>query len=145
MTPQGKRLNQRLAEKFSRYKHLVLICGHYEGIDERVRKHLVTDEISIGDYITTGGELPAMVFIDSIVRLRPSVLGNKNSSLLESFRGALLDYPQYTRPAVFRNMEVPGELLNGNHAAILRWRHKQALKRTKDKRPDLLKRRIRDG
>ncbi|MEA3560769.1 MAG: tRNA (guanosine(37)-N1)-methyltransferase TrmD [Candidatus Omnitrophota bacterium] len=141
LTPQGKKLNQKLIKIFSRCKHLILICGHYEGIDERVRKHLITDEISIGDYITTGGELPAMVLIDSIIRLIPSVLGNKGSSVSESFQGALLDYPQYTRPAVFRNMKVPFELLKGNHAAILKWRQKQALKRTKDRRPDLLKNR----
>jgi tRNA (guanine37-N1)-methyltransferase len=142
LTPQGKKLNQKLIEKFSRSRHLILICGHYEGVDERVRKYLATDEISIGDYVTSGGELPAMVFVDSIARLIPSALGNKNSSVLESFQGSLLDYPQYTRPAVFRNMKVPSELLNGNHAAILRWRRKEALRRTRSRRPDLLDRRI---
>ena len=138
LSPQGRKLNQKSVEKFSRRKCLIIICGHYEGVDERVRKHLITDEISIGDYVTTGGELPAMVLIDSIVRLIPGVLGNKNSSILESFQDSLLEYPQYTRPAVYKNMKVPAELLSGNHAAILKWRRNEAIKRTKNRRPDLL-------
>ncbi len=138
LSPQGRKLNQKLVEKFSRRKYLIIICGHYEGVDERVRKHLITDEISIGDYITTGGELPATVLIDSMIRLIPGVLGNKNSSILESFQDSLLEYPQYTRPAVYKNMKVPAELLSGNHAAILKWRRNEAIKKTKNRRPDLL-------
>ena len=139
LTPQGKRFDQRIAKKVSRTKRLVLLCGHYEGIDERVRKHLVTDEISIGDYILTCGELPAMVLIDSVVRLIPGVLGNENSSSEESFEDGLLEYPQYTRPAVFRKMKVPATLLSGNHKGIQGWRKTQALLRTRRRRPDLLK------
>lgn len=138
LSPQGQKLNQELLKKFSRRKSLIIICGHYEGVDERVRKYLITDEISIGDYITTGGELPATVLIDSVIRLIPGVLGNKNSSILESFQNSLLEYPQYTRPAVYRNMKVPAELLSGNHAVIAEWRHNEAIKKTKNKRPDLL-------
>ncbi len=138
LSPQGQKLNQELLKKFSRRKYLIIICGHYEGVDERVRKHLITNEVSIGDYITTGGELPATVLIDSIIRLIPGVLGNKDSSILESFQNSLLEYPQYTRPAVYRNMKVPAELLSGNHAVIARWRHNEAIKKTKNKRPDLL-------
>ena len=138
LSPQGQKLNQELLKKFSRRKSLIIICGHYEGVDERVRKYLITDEVSIGDYITTGGELPATVLIDSVIRLIPGVLGNKNSSILESFQNSLLEYPQYTRPAVYRKMKVPAELLSGNHAVIARWRHNEAIKKTKNKRPDLL-------
>ena len=138
LSPQGQKLNQELLKKFSRRKYLIIICGHYEGVDERVRKYLITDEVSIGDYITTGGELPATVLIDSVIRLIPGVLGNKNSSILESFQNSLLEYPQYTRPAVYRKMKVPAELLSGNHAVIARWRHNEAIKKTKNKRPDLL-------
>ena len=139
LTPQGKRFDQRIAKKVSRTKRLVLLCGHYEGIDERVRKHLVMDEISIGDYILTCGELPAMVLIDSVARLIPGVLGNENSSSEESFEDGLLEYPQYTRPAVFRKMKVPATLLSGNHKGIQGWRKTQALLRTRRRRPDLLK------
>jgi len=139
LTPQGKRFDQRIAKKVSRTKHLVLICGHYEGIDERVRKHLVMDEISIGDYILTCGELPAMVLIDSVVRLIPGVLGNESSSLEESFEDGLLEYPQYTRPAVFRKMKVPAVLLSGDHKNVAGWRKTQALLRTRRRRPDLIK------
>ena len=138
LSPQGQKLNQELLKKFSRRKNLIIICGHYEGVDERVRKHLITDEVSIGDYITTGGELPATVLIDSVIRLIPGVLGNKDSSILESFQNSLLEYPQYTRPAVYRKMKVPAELLSGNHAVIARWRQSEAIKKTKNKRPDLL-------
>ncbi len=139
LSPQGRRLTQSLAERLSKYKHLILICGHYEGVDERVRLYLAQDEISIGDYILTGGELAAMVLIDCVVRLIPGVLGNERSAIMESFRDGLLDYPQYSRPAVFRGMKVPSELLSGDHDAIRRWRAKEALKRTRKRRPDLLK------
>jgi len=139
LSPQGRRLTQSLAERLSKYKHLILICGHYEGVDERVRLYLAQDEISIGDYILTGGELATMVLIDCVVRLIPGVLGNERSAITESFRDGLLDYPQYSRPAVFRGMKVPSELLSGDHDAIRRWRAKEALKRTQKRRPDLLK------
>jgi tRNA (guanine37-N1)-methyltransferase len=139
LSPQGKRLDQKLAQKFLRYKRLLLICGHYEGVDERVREKLVTDEISIGDYVLTCGELPAMVFIDALVRLLPGVLGDENSTASESFSEGLLEYPHYTRPADFRGMKVPAVLLSGNHQAVDSWRRQQALKRTRKRRPDLLR------
>jgi tRNA (guanine37-N1)-methyltransferase len=139
LCPQGKKLNQALAKKLAGYKHLILICGHYEGVDERVRRHLVDAEISIGDYVLTGGELPAMVLVDCLVRLIPGVLGDKNSLNFESFEGNLLEYPQYTRPAVFQRLRVPAILLSGDHKAIESWRRQEALKRTKLKRPDLLR------
>jgi len=138
LTPQGKKYNQSLAKQLSKQKQLILICGHYEGIDERVREFLVDEEISIGDYVLTGGELPAMVLLDSIVRLIPGVLGDKNSLNFESFEGNLLEYPHYTRPAYFKGMPVPGVLLSGNHQGIEQWRQREALKRTKKRRPDLL-------
>ncbi|MCX5702350.1 MAG: tRNA (guanosine(37)-N1)-methyltransferase TrmD [Candidatus Omnitrophica bacterium] len=138
LCPQGKRLNQKIAKGLARHKHIILICGHYEGIDERVRKYLVDEEISIGDYVLTGGELPAMVLVDCLVRLVPGVLGDKNSLNFESFEDNLLEYPQYTRPANFRGIKVPAVLLSGNHKKIEEWRKKKALKLTKDKRPDLL-------
>jgi len=138
LTPQGKALTQGLAKRISRVKHLILICGHYEGIDERVRQRLVDEEISIGDYVLTGGELPAMVLVDSVVRLIPGVLGDKNSLIFESFQGNLLEYPQYTRPASFKNMQVPTVLLSGNHRKIESWRKQKSLDITKKKRPDLL-------
>jgi tRNA (guanine37-N1)-methyltransferase len=139
LCPQGKKLDQKLAKKLAKCKNLILICGHYEGIDERVREKLVDDEISVGDYVLTGGELPAMVLVDAVVRLLPGVLGDKNSLKFESFEGNLLEYPQYTRPARFRGMPVPDVLLSGDHKKIELWRQKQALKRTRLKRPDLLK------
>ena len=139
LTPQGETLNQKLAQKLSKNKHLILICGHYEGIDERVRTSLVDEEVSIGDYILTGGELPAMVLVDTIVRLLPGVLGDKDSVKLESFCRGLLEYPQYTRPANYKGKKVPKVLLSGDHQAIASWRKEQALKITKKKRPDLLK------
>lgn len=139
LTPQGKRLNQDKAKKLSKLTHLILICGHYEGVDERVRSSLADEEISIGDYVLTGGELPAMVLIDAIVRLIPGVLGDKNSLNFESFEGNLLEYPHYTRPASFRKMDVPEVLVSGDHHKIEVWRRIQALKRTKARRPDLLK------
>ncbi len=138
LCPQGERLTQKTAKKLAKYKHLILICGHYEGIDERVRQHLVDKEISVGDYVLTGGELPAMVLIDCLVRLVPGVLGCKNSLNFESFEGNLLEYPQYTRPAIFHGLRVPAILLSGDHKKIESWRRKEALKRTKQKRPDLL-------
>ena len=138
LTPQGKRLDQGLANRLAKCKHLILICGHYEGVDERVR-HLVTDEISIGDYVLTGGELPAMVVIDAITRLVPSVLGDEDSSKFDSFQGGLIEHPHYTRPRIFKDMSVPEVLLSGDHDAIKKWRHKEAVKRTKERRPDLLK------
>ena len=140
LTPQGKRLNQDRAKKLSKFAHLILICGHYEGVDERVRSNLADEEVSIGDYVLTGGELPAMVLIDAIIRLIPGVLGDKNSLNFESFEGNLLEYPHYTRPASFRKMDVPGILVSGDHNKIEAWRRMQALKRTKARRPDLLKR-----
>jgi len=139
LTPQGKKLTQAIAKKIAKVKYLILICGHYEGVDERVRQHLVDEEISIGDYVLTGGELPAMVLVDALIRLLPGVLGDKNSLNFESFEGNLLEYPQYTRPAIFRNLKVPDVLLSGDHAKIAAWRKKEALKITRRKRPDLLK------
>ncbi len=139
LTPQGKKLDQRRAKRLSKYKHLILICGHYEGVDERVRKHLATDEVSIGDYILTCGELPAMVLIDAVVRLRPNVLGHKDSIKFESFENGLLEYPQYTRPAEYKDYKVPKVLLSGNHKKIEEWRKDEAEKRTKKRRPDLLR------
>ncbi len=140
LCPQGEKLNQKAAKRLAKYKHLILICGHYEGIDERVRQYLVDEEISIGDYVLTGGELPAMVLTDCLVRLIPGVLGDKNSLNFESFTGNLLEYPQYTRPANYRRMKAPAILLSGNHKKIAQWRQNQAFKRTKKIRPDLLTR-----
>lgn len=137
LTPQGKRLNQNLAKKLAAYSRLVLICGHYEGVDERIRS-LVDEEVSIGDYVLTCGELPAMVLIDSIVRLIPGVLGGDESLRMESFENNLLEYPQYTRPASFLGMRVPGILISGNHKSIEEWRKTMAMKRTAERRPDLI-------
>jgi len=139
LCPQGKRLTQKIAKGLSKHKHLILICGHYEGVDERVRERLVDEEISIGDYILTGGELPAMVLVDSVVRLLPGVLGDKNSLNFESFEDNLLEYPHYTRPARFRGMCVPEVLLSGDHKKIEAWRKQEAVKRTRQRRPDLLR------
>lgn len=139
MTPQGKPFNQDIAKKFSEYKDLIILCGHYEGIDERIIEEIVTDEISIGDYILTGGELPAMVLIDSISRLVPNVLNKKESFLQESFTNNLLEHPHYTRPFEFNNKKVPEVLLSGNHKKIEAWRKQQSIIRTINKRPDLLK------
>ncbi|WP_019120467.1 tRNA (guanosine(37)-N1)-methyltransferase TrmD [Brevibacillus massiliensis] len=138
MCPQGRRYDQRLAEELAAEQHLVLICGHYEGYDERIRQHLVTDEISIGDYVLTGGELAAMVVIDSVVRLQPGALGNEQSALTDSFTTGLLEHPHYTRPAEFRGWQVPEVLLSGHHANIERWRLKESLRRTLERRPELL-------
>ena len=139
LTPQGKKLDQKEVKRLSKYKQLILICGHYEGIDQRVRQKLVTDEISIGDYVLTCGELPAMVLIDALVRLVPGVLGRAESTHFESFNQGLLEYPQYTRPAVYRGARVPKILLSGNHNAIAKWRKEMAIKVTRKRRPDLLK------
>jgi len=144
LCPQGVELKQKAAKRLAKNKHLILICGHYEGIDERVRGYLVDEEISIGDYVLTGGELPAMVLVDCLVRLVPGVLGDRNSLNFESFEGNLLEYPQYTRPANFRGMKVPQTLLSGNHHKITEWRKKESIKRTKQKRPDLFKKTAND-
>lgn len=138
MCPQGERFTQQKAEELAREQELVFICGHYEGYDERIREHLVTDEISIGDFVLTGGELAAMTVIDSVVRLLPGVLGNSDSSVRDSFSTGLLEHPHYTRPAVFRGHGVPDVLVSGNHAKIDDWREEQGLKRTLERRPDLL-------
>jgi tRNA (guanine37-N1)-methyltransferase len=138
MSPQGKAFNQSLARELSTEKNLVFICGHYEGIDERV-KTLITDEISIGDYILTGGEIPALAIIDAVTRLVPGVLGSSQSLEEESFSDGLLEYPQYTRPEVYRGLKVPDVLLSGNHKEIELFRRREALIRTREKRPDLFK------
>lgn len=138
LTPQGKKLDQKLAKKLSKEKRLILICGHYEGVDERVRQALVDEEISIGDYVLTGGEIPAMVLVDAVARLIPGVLGHKDSNKQESFSSGLLEYPQYTRPAVYKGLKVPQILLSGDHEQIEAWRKEQAEKITGQKRPDLL-------
>ncbi|MFH2137182.1 MAG: tRNA (guanosine(37)-N1)-methyltransferase TrmD [Candidatus Omnitrophota bacterium] len=137
LTPQGKRFEQKQAKKFLKHKHLLLICGHYEGFDERIRT-LADSEISVGDYILTCGELPAMIIVDAVVRLIPGVLGQEGSLDSESFNDGLLEYPQYTRPRVYRDMKVPKILLSGDHGEIERWRTKQSLKRTKERRKDLI-------
>ena len=138
MSPQGRRFDQRLAEVYSREDHLILVAGHYEGVDQRVADHLVDDEVSIGDYVLTNGALAALVVTDAIVRLIPGVLGDKNSAAQDSFATGLLDYPHYTRPESFRDWKVPDVLLSGNHAAIEAWRRHRALEITKQRRPDLL-------
>ena len=138
LSPQGELFDQRKAEELSECPHMVLICGHYEGVDERVREHLVTDELSIGDYVLTGGEIPALVVLDSVVRLIPGVLGGEQSALEESFAEGLLEYPQYTRPPEFQGWEIPEILLSGHHAEIAKWRRTQSLRRTLQRRPDLL-------
>ncbi|WP_044893790.1 tRNA (guanosine(37)-N1)-methyltransferase TrmD [Bacillus alveayuensis] len=138
LCPQGERYTQKKAEELAKEKHLIFICGHYEGYDERIREYLATDEISIGDYVLTGGELGAMVIVDSVVRLLPGVLGNESSPVLDSFSSGLLEHPHYTRPADFRGMKVPDVLLSGNHKLIAEWREKESLRRTYLRRPDLL-------
>lgn len=139
MSPQGELLNQDIARELSEKKNIIIICGRYEGVDDRIREHLVDREISIGDYILTGGELAALVLIDAISRFVPDVLGNEESAKNESFSNNLLEYPQYTRPSVYRNWAVPDVLLSGNHADIELWRRKESLKRTYQRRSDLLK------
>lgn len=138
MCPQGESFTQRKAEQLAQEEHLVLICGHYEGYDERIREHLVTDELSIGDFVLTGGEIPAMAVIDSVVRLLPGVLGNESSAVTDSYSTGLLEHPHYTRPPEFRGWSVPEVLVSGNHAKIEQWRRQQSLLRTLSRRPDLL-------
>jgi len=137
MCPQGERYSQKKAEELAQEEHLIFICGHYEGYDERIREHVVTDEISIGDYVLTGGELASMVIVDSVVRLLPDVLGKAASHEQDSFSTGLLEHPHYTRPADFRGMKVPDVLLSGNHAHIEKWRTKESIRRTWNRRPDL--------
>jgi tRNA (guanine37-N1)-methyltransferase len=137
LTPQGHQFSQSITAGLVKEPHIILICGHYEGFDERVRTGLDVTEISIGDYILSGGEIPAMVVIDAMVRLIPGVLGDHNSTVHESFNSGLLEYPQYTRPAAYRGMRVPEILLSGNHQKIKEWQRTEAVKRTQKKRPDL--------
>ena len=139
LSPRGKKLAQGDFKKLAKFKQLILICGRYEGVDERVSRYLADEEVSIGDYVLTGGELPAMVLIDAVVRLLPGVLGNKDSNIDESFQTSLLEYPQYTRPEVFKGRKVPAVLLSGDHEKIKNWRKKESLKITKKRRPELLK------
>lgn len=138
MTPQGKVFNQGMAEEFAKEKDIVFLCGHYEGIDERVLEMIVTDNVSIGDYVLTGGELPSMVMIDAISRLVPGVLNNEVSAEFESFNDNLLEYPQYTRPTKFMEKDVPPILLSGDHGKVDRWRRNQSILRTMERRPDLM-------
>jgi tRNA (guanine37-N1)-methyltransferase len=137
MSPAGRKFDQAAARELSGHGHLLLVCGSYEGFDERIREHVADDELSIGDYVLTNGALPAMVVIDAVTRLLPGVLGDDESSRDESFSENLLEYPHYTRPADFRGMKVPEVLLSGNHAEIAKWRAEQARRRTKERRPDL--------
>ncbi len=139
MSPGGRRLDQKLATELSKESHLIVICGHYEGVDHRVIDHLVDFEVSIGDYVLTNGAIAAVVLVDAVVRLLPGVLGHEQSALDDSFSAGLLEAPQYTRPAEFRGWKIPEALLSGNHAEIAKWRKEQALKRTKQNRPDLLR------
>jgi tRNA (guanine37-N1)-methyltransferase len=139
MSPAGRRLDQQMATDLSKESHLIVICGHYEGVDHRVIEHIVDLEISIGDYVLTNGAVAAVVLVDAVVRLLPGVLGHEHSAIDDSFSGGLLEGPQYTRPAEFRGWKIPEVLLSGNHAEIAKWRKEQALKRTKQNRPDLLK------
>ncbi len=138
LSPQGKRFDQDETKRLIAYQRLILICGRYEGVDERVREHLADEEISIGDYVLTGGEIPALVLIDSIMRLIPGTLGDEDAARNDSFYDGRLDHPHYTRPAEFRGHKVPEVLLSGDHARIAAWRQKQSLEMTKQKRPDLL-------
>lgn len=140
VTPQGSVFNQKMAQEFAQEEELILLCGHYEGIDERVLEEVVTDYVSIGDYVLTGGELPAMVMIDAISRLVPGVLNNDVSAEFESFQDDLLEYPQYSRPEVWMGKEVPKILLSGHHANVEKWRLEQSIARTKERRPDLYER-----
>lgn len=138
MTPQGERFDQKIAGELARQTRIILICGHYEGFDERIRMHLVDREISIGDYVLTGGELSAMVVVDAVSRLVPGVLGNNDSASLDSFAMGVLEYPHYTRPGEYRGWKVPEVLLSGNHRDITAWRRRESLQRTRARRPDLL-------
>jgi tRNA (guanine37-N1)-methyltransferase len=137
-SPQGRRFTQREAERLSRLRHVVLLCGRYEGVDDRVRSALATEELSVGDYVLSGGELPALVIVDAVVRLLPGAVGDEASVEVDSFSRGLLDYPHFTRPAEFRGLRVPDVLLSGNHAEIRRWRKRESLMRTLAVRPDLL-------
>jgi len=139
MAPSGKQFQQADGARLSKCPHLILLCGSYEGFDERIREALIDETFSIGDYVLTNGALPAMVIVDCVTRLVPGVLGDAESSVDESFSHGLLEYPHYTRPQVFRDMKVPEILMSGNHAAIAKWRHEQAIKRTEAMRPDLVK------
>jgi tRNA (guanine37-N1)-methyltransferase len=138
LSPQGRLLTQNVAWELAAHSRVLLICGHYEGVDERVRQYLVSDEISIGDYVLTGGEIPAMVVIDAVTRLIPGVLGDPKAATRDSHADGLLEHPQYTRPAEFKGHTVPEVLLSGNHAAVALWRRREALRRTYERRPDLL-------
>ena len=140
LTPQGRVFTQRVAEELSRYERIALLCGRYEGVDERIREHLVTDEISVGDYVLTGGELPALIVIDAVTRLLPGVLGDPTGAQDDSHAMGLLEYPHYTKPPEFRGWKVPDVLQSGNHAKIEQWRREQALARTYARRPDMLER-----
>lgn len=144
MTPQGKTFNQSMAEELAKEEDIIILCGHYEGIDERVLELIVTDNISIGDFVLTGGELPAMMVVDAVSRLVPGVLGSDESALYESFYDGLLEYPQYTRPEEFMGMKVPDVLKSGHHKNIAAWRKEQSLLRTKERRPDLYEKYIRE-
>ena len=139
MSPTGRRFDQRMAEQFSHESHLIIVCGHYEGVDHRVVEHMIDEEISIGDYVLTNGAIAAVVLVDAVVRLIPGVLGDEQSAHDDSFRGGLLEAPQYTRPAEFRDWKVPEILLSGNHAQIAAWRKEQSKKRTRENRPDLFR------
>lgn len=145
LTPQGQRMDQALFKDLAaNYDQLVLLCGHYEGVDERVVTHLVTREVSLGDFVLTGGEIPALALLNGVVRLLPGTVGKEASLKAESFEAGLLDYPQYTRPAEFRGWRVPEVLLSGNHGAIAQWRSEQQWQRTRDRRPDLLPPEVRE-
>jgi len=139
LTPQGRLFTQAVARELARHDRLVLVCGHYEGVDERVRQYLVTDEISVGDYVLTGGELPALIVVDAVARLVPGVLGDEEATAKDSHSAGLLEYPHYTRPAEFRGWSVPGVLLSGHHGELVRWRRQEALRRTWKRRPGLLR------
>jgi tRNA (guanine37-N1)-methyltransferase len=142
LSPQGRLFNQEIARKLADCRNLILICGHYEGVDERVAEHLVSDEISIGDYLLSGGEVAAMVVVDCVIRLLPGVLGSEASLVEDSHIGGLLEYPQYTRPVVYRGWSVPEILLSGDHGEIARWRRQQSLSRTAKRRPDLMEKAV---
>jgi len=136
-SPDGQRFDQPMANRLSLLQNLIILCGHYKGVDYRIREHLITLEISVGDYVLTGGELPAMVMVDAISRMAPGVLSNQESGEIESFEGNLLEYPQYTRPEVYEGLRVPSVLLSGDHKKVAQWRREQALLRTRERRPDL--------